>query len=131
MHSPEDDERKYQDKIAFARLLVAQFGELRGIFDDNLADSSDEVLPHNFLSDLARFVVSEFMATAGSASVGSDRFQQILDFLESAFESGNEGVQEVIAVSFLELLPNPGQPGGEIRSRLGPKLADELRTIEG
>ena len=54
-----------------------------------------------------------------------DTVRPLLDFLEREFEQDPE-VDNVIAVSFVEMLPFPGEPGAEIEHALGPKLRAEL-----
>lgn len=130
MHSPENEKLKYQEKIAFSRELVARFRNLSGIFDENLSENDEHVLPHNFIADVARYVVADFIASGKTTGVQSGKYQQILDFLETSFESENEAIQELIIVSFLEILPSSDRPGGEIRSSLGSKLAEALRAID-
>ena len=55
--------------------------------------------------------------------------QAVLGFLEEAFSTQGEEVEELIAVSFLEHLPRPSEPGAELRQMLGPRLAQELRRM--
>jgi hypothetical protein len=129
MHSPENEKQMYQEKIGFSRELVARFHDLSGIFDENLSENDEHVLPHNFISDVARYAVADFIAS-GKSDGQSGKYQQILDFLETSFGSENEATQELIIVSFLEILPRADKPGGEIRSCLGPKLTEALRAID-
>jgi hypothetical protein len=44
----------------------------------------------------------------------------------SHFAAGDEEIAELMAVSFLENLPRPGEPDHEVRELLGPRLRSEL-----
>lgn len=101
--------------------LVAKFPTLEPVLREHLADNFGEVLPHLFFGDLTRYVVSEFVRTGGPG-----RVQPMLDELELAFSAGDDEVAELIAVSFLENLPGPGEAGGAVKDLLGPRLRSEL-----
>lgn len=49
----------------------------------------------------------------------------LVDFLESEY-GVDDDVDNVIDVSFIEMLPEPGEGGSEIEQLLGPKLRAEL-----
>ena len=46
----------------------------------------------------------------------------ILSWFERAFEREPDDVRELIAVSAVEMFPDPGRPGSELRVWLGPRL---------
>ena len=54
----------------------------------------------------------------------------VLEVLEAEFGADHQ-VDELIAVSFLEQLPYPGQPGAELVTLLGPRLRVELDRLRG
>ena len=55
----------------------------------------------------------------------SEDVRPLLAFLESEFGI-DEDVDNVISVSFIEMLPEPGERGADIEDLLGPKLRADL-----
>jgi hypothetical protein len=109
------------DDVAFVGALCYRFVVLMHLLQEHL-DDYDSLLPHVLMGDVTRWVVQTFNSDAADATL-----QQMLDFIESAFEEGRS--EELISVSFLENLPRPGQGGAEVRALLGPALQDQLRQI--
>ncbi|MEP7764537.1 hypothetical protein [Sanguibacter sp. 25GB23B1] len=101
--------------VAATVAVIEAHRELTPILDEHLADDEGEILPHLVVSDIVRWMV---------AQVGTrpDVCTSILSWLERAFERGSEDVRELIAVSAGEMIPDPGQPGSELRGWLGPEL---------
>jgi len=96
---------------------------LKELFDEHLADNFGEVLPHVFMAEV-------FAALSNrEPSFETQREEErVFAFLESEFASGSGEVQEMISVSFLQLLP--GTPLGErLRGRLGPELGSEMAKV--
>lgn len=108
-------------EVAFVGALVHRFMSLEPLLQEHL-DDYDGLLPHVFLGDVTRWIVT-------SASEGSSEVTDVLGFFEWSFARGGEHEQELIAVSFLENLPSPGDPGAEVRSQLGPALTRQLEQI--
>ncbi|TCC58668.1 hypothetical protein E0H73_25455 [Kribbella pittospori] len=78
-------------------------------------------LGHVFVGEIV-FEVFELYA-AGEV----ERVRPLLDFLEREFGYDDE-VDNVIAVSFVEMLPDPGETGFGIEAVLGPKLRGEVAS---
>jgi hypothetical protein len=49
--------------------------------------------------------------------------------MEAEFVGGGEEVRALIAVSFLEDLPTPGETAAEMRQLLGPALKNEVERM--
>jgi hypothetical protein len=101
------------------------------MLDEHLKDNLGEILPHVFFGDLTRYVVS-LCCAAGSGSASSIEHRElddILDMLEAEYAKGDDELQELISVSFLEHLPRPGERGSEIRNMLGRRLSEQLAAI--
>lgn len=111
--------------VAFVGALAHRFPALLGVFEEHLEEQRGEVLPHVFMADVTRWLVGRFIKAGDSDALLGD----ILGFMENAFGSDEEQVQELLAVSFLENLPRFGESGFEIRSILGPALKEELRRL--
>jgi hypothetical protein len=56
-------------------------------------------------------------------------WKAVVDQLEREYERGEDDVRELLAVSFLEHLPYPGQEGADVVEHLGPALLAELRRL--
>lgn len=85
-----------------------------------------ELLPHVLMDDIRRLLAQ----TAEGASEATLR--PALDLLECFITEGDEEVQNVIAVSFLEYLASDPENVGErhLREWLGPVLRSELTAME-
>lgn len=111
--------------VAFVGALAHRFPALLSVLEEHLEEQRGEVLPHVLMGEVTRWLVAQFIGAGGSDVAIRD----VLGFMEQAFNSGGEQVQELLAVSFLENLPRPGEPGSEIRSILGPSMQEELRRL--
>jgi hypothetical protein len=112
------------------RMLVEKFPGLSELYRKHLTDNFGELLPHVFFGDFTRYVVSLYLGCTGESEDSNVRtVGEILECLENAYETGDEQVQELISVSFLENLPRPGETGSEIRKRMGPHLTEQLSVI--
>ena len=112
--------------VAFVGALVYRFPVLRPLLQEHLDDQKGEVLPHLFIADVERWV--ETGVKSGDRT-RREQVRALLDFLETAYSQGDADVEELISVSFLEHLPRPEETGSEIRSMVGPVLAEQLRVI--
>lgn len=110
-----------ESTIAVVDRLVARFDVLRPTLQEHLADNFGEVLPHLLLGQVTRQLVGLTLDASSSCVL-----DEILGALEGEFQSGGDEVRELLAVSFLENLPRPPEPGHAIRNRLGPGLSAEL-----
>jgi hypothetical protein len=106
---------------AFVDRMVAVHPELEPLRRQNLDENFGEMLPHLWTSDLARYVVDRYQA-GGPVAV-----QPLLATLDAEAGSSPE-VDEMIGVSFVELLPHPGDTGSEVTQHLGPRLTDMLHA---
>ncbi|RZU18785.1 hypothetical protein EV645_0984 [Kribbella rubisoli] len=97
--------------------LVDEYRELTPVLAEHLEDNEGEILPHLVLADVVRWL---------AARVDSDRdiCSSILNWLEREYLRGPEDVRGLIAVSGVEMIPDPGQPGSALRQLLGPSLRE-------
>lgn len=115
--------------VSFVRSMVARFPSLSALLEAHIKDNLGEMLPHVFLGDVTRYVLSLLLAVGAGGLPARRELRGILDYLEEAFDDGDEELQELISVSFLENLPRPGQTGAEIRKMVGPNLRKQLHVI--
>jgi hypothetical protein len=111
----------------FVQRLVESFPSLVPALDEHLDDNFGELLPHVFLGDVVRWIVS-MSSQKGATDPGSE-LAVFLRELEGIFASGDNEIQELISVSFLENLPRLGEESAVIRTQLGPALAKELEVL--
>jgi hypothetical protein len=96
------------------RDLQAAHPAIAALVATHLADH-DEVLPHLLMADVTRWLLAQGPEPG------------VLAILEQHFAEGDEHVQDVIALSFLENLFGEDAP---VRWALGPRLGAALRQIE-
>lgn len=115
---------------AFVRALVDRFPGLAPVLEEHLTDNFGELLPHIFLGDVVRWVLTLMATARAEGSLTAQReLREFLSHLEDVYVGGNEELQELLSVSFLENLPRPEEDGAEIRTQLGPTLQKQLRVI--
>lgn len=112
--------------VAFVGSLVYPFRELRPLLQEHLDDQEGELLPHLFMADIERWLEQEVMNRPVQSA---EAVTGVLALLEEAYAAGDQEVNELISVSFLEHLPRPGDLGSEIRTMVGPHLREQLRII--
>lgn len=109
------------DQVALLGHLAYVVPELVPILDEHLDDNESEMLPHLLIADYERW--------AEDAIENGIDVSRLLEELELAFAADRHKIRELIAVSFLEHLPESGERGGAIRSMLGPQLREELSRL--
>jgi hypothetical protein len=85
------------------------------IVREHLEDNEGELLPHLLLSDVRQWCV-EHVAT-DPATV-----QQVVDGLEGAVASGDEAIENAVAVSFVEDLMADGASGEAVLALVPPRM---------
>lgn len=109
-------------EVAFVGALVHRFRGLMPLLRDHL-EFYDGVLPHVFLGEVTRWVLER------ASQPDDSEVARVLAFIEECFAAGGEHERELISVSFLENLPRRGEPGAELRDRLGPQLMHQLDRL--
>jgi hypothetical protein len=107
--------------------LAALSPGLTAALVEHRADN-EEILPHLFFGDVARYAV-RLHQEVGISATAAPELAAILVLLEDRFAHGSAAEENLIAVSFLENLPDPGEPGDSLRYALGPTLTRHLRLI--
>jgi hypothetical protein len=116
--SKERSWRSRPSDAALVRRLVTAVPALQPLADENTYGDHDDVLVHMFLGDVVRREVDNLLQ--GRVA----EVHAVLAVLEAEFIGEAE---EPIAVSFVENLPYPHEPGAEIVDLLGPRLRAVLR----
>ena len=105
--------------VAFLRRRGEAVPSLRDRVVKHFERLNGRPLPHVFMGEIV-FEAVDLVASGRPAAV-----RPLVEFLESEF-GVDEDIDNVIAVSFIEMLPAPGERGVEIENLLGPKLREEL-----
>ncbi|MDR6860071.1 hypothetical protein [Variovorax guangxiensis] len=111
--------------VAFINQLIEEVPELAEAHRRHIADF-DLLLPHVFMAEIARFVVTSTTNFANSASV-----TKILTRLEQGLQSGDASVAELIGVSFVESFSNERTALERLLPQLGDALRREVKSIFG
>jgi hypothetical protein len=120
-----DDELRYDASLAsegeltFVDRMLAEVPFLRAKVLDHLTTYRHPLI-HIFLGGT---VVPQ--ACGLYAAGHADLVRPLLEFLDREFDR-DDRVENAVAVSFVEMLPDPGNPGSELEQGLGPKLRAEL-----
>jgi hypothetical protein len=111
----------------FATEIANHFRSLGPVLAEHKRDNFGSILPHVFLWDVTRWIVGLVtVATTAEVLRNKKELTSVLSYLERAYRSGDEELQELISVSFLEHLPRPGERGAEIRQMVGSALSAQL-----
>lgn len=103
--------------VAAIGALIDSHRELLPVLERHLEDNEGELLPHLVMSDVIRWLVDHRTSDPQVC-------RGVIDWLEQKFLTGPDDVRGLIAVSGVEMIPDPGQPGAELRNLLGPSLRE-------
>ncbi len=107
-----DVKDKSQD---FCEELVRRFDDLAPMLQEHIEDN-DEILPHVFMGDITRYVLSD----------GLQR-QELVRCLDDALRKGGEEIQNLIAVSFVENLESDEELERALRNVQADAMREEWR----
>jgi hypothetical protein len=116
------DWRAAPGAVAFVDRVTEAVPALLRLAAENEYGDHGDVLVHGFLGDVAFRELDNYRS---GGPVAMEEVRTVVALLET--ELGvDRGVDEAIAVSFVENLPYPDQPGADLVDLLGPKLRAEL-----
>lgn len=102
--------------VALVCAFCHRFRDLMGVLEEHLEDNDGQVLAHPLMSDCVRWMVATVESRPADV-------QAMVDWLDEAFELGDDREKEVLWQSMVDMLPTaPGERGVEIRRMLGPNL---------
>lgn len=101
--------------VAAVGALIYTHQQLMPILDEHLVDNDGEVLPHLVMADIIRWMVGHYDTDLKTC-------QSVLEWLDAEYVRGPADVRALITVSGVEMIPDPGRPGSELRETLGPAL---------
>jgi hypothetical protein len=97
--------------------LVADHPALAPVLAENLEDNFDEMLPHLVMADVVRWLVARHPLEPTLCA-------SVLGWMEARFAEDPDDVRGLIAVSGVQMIPDPGEPGSELRELLGTALQE-------
>lgn len=115
--------------VRFVELLSVKFPPLMSILAEHREDNLNEILPHVFMADVARWAIELFVATENKNDERRSELLRLLELLEDAYEREGPEIVELVSASFLEHLPRPEEAGGRIRDLVGQRLKEQLQVI--
>lgn len=102
--------------VAMIGALIYEHRQLMPLLAEHLEDNDREVLPHLLLADVVRW-------TAAHVATDEEACRAVWQWLAHAYDVGDGPVRDLVAVSGVEALPNPGEAGAaELRAMLSPTL---------
>jgi hypothetical protein len=111
--------------------LLDRVGDLRPAYEEHLADNV-ELLPHVFMGDVTRCVVS--LHKRGLREHRPEHETEILftilQLTERALREGDDDLQGLIVVSFLENLDQSDEDYESLKALLGEELTRHLSALE-
>jgi hypothetical protein len=96
--------------------LISTVPELQLIYEEHIRNN-DEILPHVFLGDVARFAVE--------AALDIDKqnvLKRLLECMEDGLDAGSADVRELILASFVENLLGEENAVRRLKLLMGPKM---------
>jgi hypothetical protein len=112
-----------KDPVSLSHELAAKTPRLRARLEQHLTDY-DELLPHVFMGDVSRYAIELYHEFSAGAIDARDALDSLFAITEVAASHGDEDVEELISVSFLENIAAELADHQEFRSFLGPYSAE-------
>lgn len=105
------------ETVAAVGALIHANRDLLPVLEEHLADYEGEVMPTILLDDVVRWLVQHRTSHPIVC-------QSVLAWLEAQLADASDAVRGLITVSGVVMIPDPGQPGAELRELLGPRLRE-------
>ena len=112
-------------EIAFARRLLGEVPDLQALYDEHVLDNEGECLPYLLLADVARYVTREVFSGATGPAQPAIR---IIEFMEHGMACGDERIDNLICLSFVEGLADDHGVPKRFKALLGPRLSEHVVT---
>ena len=103
--------------VAAIGALFGAHRELLPVLEEHLVDNEGQILPHVVLADVIRWLVEH-------RNSHPDVCQSVFAWMEQVFIGGSHDLRGLITVSGVVMIPDPGEPGAELRELLGPRLRE-------
>jgi len=111
------------DAEEFIKKLLTLAPKLKLPYQQHLEDNG-KLLPHVFMGDVTRFIISEV-----ESGVGSQDVNNLLNYFEDALATGDKDIENLISVSFVENLIGEEKTINFIKPQSGPRLKLLMESI--
>jgi hypothetical protein len=112
----------------FLKRLVEDVPSLEPLYREHRTDHP-QILTHLLMADFTREILRLASLADGGSAGAEERLVKILGHLEGGMASGNEEIEDIVALSFLENLERDDPAATAVERRLGPALARQLREM--
>ena len=112
MTGPSESYGPRESEVLRLRELVDQRAELRPVLESHL-EGYGELIPHLLMAEVVDWVAAHRLDAPGSAV-------DVIGWMNHWYQHGTDEVQNLIAVSGIEAIPNPGR-------KLGLRLSGQQR----
>lgn len=97
--------------------------DIKNIYNDHISDY-DEILEHLLLADITRYLISNIDKSNNQTCI------DLIGFINTAYSKGDDGLKELVSLSFLENLPQSDKSYSLIKEMLSNELKKELVLYE-
>lgn len=112
----------HKNAFDFVQQLLRIDQDIKVLYNAHI-DTYGQLLVFVFMGELSHWFIELYKKWSGAKTTGDlVKWSRFLKVLESAVASGNEGIEEIVAVGFLENLGNSGELEEQIASQLPPLL---------
>ncbi|MCB5205543.1 hypothetical protein LH464_24205 [Neorhizobium sp. T786] len=109
--------------VSFSCHLAFVFRELIPVLGEHIKDNSGEILPHIIMSEYCRFSLR--------FGPGCEWVEKLFSYMESEYSEEDNDISELVAVSFIEIIPYiASEPHWSVKL-LGPKMLKQYNNIYG
>jgi hypothetical protein len=109
---------RYTDRVSFVGTLCFERAILRPVLLEHLRLFHDSINPDIFMVTVAEWIAARYRQQGDIDA----EIREILEFCERKYGSDTDAVDNLIAVSFLEIFLSEGEAGRAIIDRLPPRL---------
>ncbi|WP_375499692.1 hypothetical protein [uncultured Jatrophihabitans sp.] len=114
---PDGEYRASEVNQRFCRLTTKVAPALTSVLAEHLDDNLSEMLPHLYFGDVSRWFIDQTTAHGPSTEAA-----RLLDLLETSYPTADEDVQNLIDVSFVEMV----QDEPKVVALFGPNLLSRV-----
>jgi hypothetical protein len=114
----------------FVEMLTASVPALAPIYREHLNDQDGELLPHVLMGDFTRGILALHRDAIAGVPGAEQALSRALALLDEGMGSGDEPVENLVSLSFLENLERDDPAYPDLKRRFGPALMRELKVMD-
>lgn len=120
-----DSHTAWVNQAAFIGALCLAVPSLRPLLGENSRGRRREILPDSFMFELSKRLVGRVRENG----IDDPEVREVLDYCESHYGSDDPSIDNLIAVSFVEMFLSDGEIGWKIMDSFGPQLTKALHSV--